>query len=141
MKNPSFMGYDRQSPRALDRTLDVFPRDFCLFKRHDPLAVLRGDVATGNAGIDGIDLDRRHQFGFLDRLLDRFHGTLDIDHDAFAEPSRRAGSDPDDVERPLIGDFRNYGADLRGPDVQPHKNLITLRHSPHTLSRTMTRLS
>src|SRR6266850_213914 len=103
MKNPSFMGDDRQGPRALDRTLDVFPRDLC--------------------------------------LLERFHGTLDIDHDAFAEPSRRAGSDPDDVKRPLIGDFRNYGADLRGPDIQPHKNLITLRHSPHTLSRTMTRLS
>ena len=141
MKNPSFMGDDRQSPRTLDRTLDVFPRHFCLLECHDTLTVLRRDMAAGDAGIDGIDLDRRHQLGFLNRFLDRFHRTLDIDHDAFAEPSRRAGSDPDDVERPLIGDFRNYGADLRGPDVQSHKNLITLRHSPHTLSRTMTRLS
>ena len=135
------MGDDRQGSRALDRTLDVFPRDLCLFERHNPLAVLRTDVAAGDAGINRIDLNRRHQLGFLDRLLDRFHGTLDIDHDALAEPSRLAGSDSDDVERPLLGDFRNYGADLRGPDIQPHKNLITLRHSPHTLSRTMTRLS
>ena len=135
------MGDDGQSPRAFDRTLDVFPRDFCLFERDDPLAVFRRDVAACNAGIDGIDLNRRHQLGFLHRLLDRFHGTLDVDHDTLAEPSRRAGSHPDNIEHAIIGDFRHDGADLRGPDIQPHKNLITLRHSPHTLSRTMTRLS
>ena len=141
MKNPPFMGNDCQGPRAFDRTLNVFPRHLRLFERHNPLAVLRRDVASGDAGIDRIDLDRRHQLGFLHRLLDRFHSTLDIDHDAFAKPSRWAGSDPDDVERPLIGNFRHDGADLGRPNIQPHKNLITLWHSPHTLSRTMTRLS
>src|SRR5215831_10954687 len=101
MKNPSLMWDDRKSPRALDSTLDVFPRDLCLFERHDSLAVLCGDVAAGDAGIDGIDLNRRHQLGFFDGLLDRFHGALDIDHNTFAESSRRAGADTDDIEGSL----------------------------------------
>src|ERR1044072_3844533 len=141
MKNPSFMRDDRQRPRTLDRTLDIFSRDFCLLEGYNALAVLGGNVATGNAGIDRIDLDRRHQLGFLDRLFDRFHRTLDVNHDTFARASRRTGSAPDDIENPLIGHLRDDRADLRRSDVQPYKNLVTLRHNPHSLSRTMTRLS
>ena len=37
MQYPSFMGNDRQSPRALDRTLDIFPRDFCFLSATTPL--------------------------------------------------------------------------------------------------------
>ena len=52
-----------------------------------------------SAEMDRIDFDAGHQLGFLDRLLDRLHGRLEVDHDTALDATGLGHADPDDVER------------------------------------------
>ena len=66
------------------------------------------------------DLDAGHQLRFLDRLLDRLHGGVEIDDDAALESLRLRHAEPDDVDATVVDQLADDGADLRGPDVEPY---------------------
>ena len=75
------------------------------------------------------DLDAGHQLGFLDRPLDRLDRGVEIDHDAALQPLRLGDAEADDVDAALVDELADDGADLRGPDVEPHHvALVSCQH-------------
>src|SRR5690606_29126708 len=70
------------------------------------------------------DLATGHQFGFLDRALDRVHRRLDVDHHAALEAVRRMGADADDFDRLARRVLADDGHDLRGADVEPDDQVL-----------------
>src|SRR5690606_10442205 len=96
--------------------------------RDDAVGVEPLDVPTRDADVDRLDLTAGHQLGFLDGLLDRGDGGVDVDHDALAEPPGRIRPDPDDVDA-VGGRLTDDGADLRRADVEADDEVPLLAHS------------
>ena len=73
----------------VDRAPDVLARDLPVLAghRHDAAAVEGLDVRARQSEVDGIDLDAGGEFRFVDRLLDRFDGRLEVDDHAAADPA------------------------------------------------------
>ena len=91
---------------ALDHPPDVVFTHFPIFDRNDAVRVEAADVTAGDAGEDRSDLTIGHQLGFLDGVLDRAHGGVDVHHHALAQAARRVGSDADDVDTRFPYDLR-----------------------------------
>ena len=73
-----------ESTSAFDGPLNIFTSHLRPFQRHHSLAVFSRNVTARNAGVDRVDLDRRHQFRFFNRFLDGLDGAFDINDDSFA---------------------------------------------------------
>src|SRR6185312_14326659 len=86
------------------------------------------DVRTGQGEMHQVDLDARHQLGFLDRLLDRIHRRLEIDHDTTLDPARLRDADADHVEAAVLQAFADDADDRRRADVEPHYVLLFPSH-------------
>jgi hypothetical protein len=72
---------DRDRPRCVDGPSDVLDADLATARghRHHPAAVLRGDVAAGQADHRGVDREPGHLLGEVDRLGHRLGGAIDLD--------------------------------------------------------------
>jgi hypothetical protein len=78
--------------------------------------------------VHGVDLDARHQLGFLDRLLDRLDGGLEVDDDAAADAARLGHADADDVDAVVLDELADDGADLRSADVEAYEIPVLPSH-------------
>ena len=75
--------------RRVDDAVDIARADFVIADRDDAVRVQAAHVAAGDPSVDRVDVTARHELGFLDGALDRVHGRLDVDDDAFLETARR----------------------------------------------------
>ena len=110
----------RHRLRRVDRAPHVVARDLAVLAgdRDHAAAVESLDVGTGQREMDGVDLDARHQLRFLDRLLDRVDGGIDVDDDAALDAARLGDADADNVERAVVHAFADDCGDARGADVK-----------------------
>ena len=95
-----------------------------------PSRRLRADVAAGDAGVDGPDLDAGHRLRALDRVLDRAHRPVDVGDDALAEAAARDVADAEDGD-PVGVDLADDGAHLRRADVEADDDLALRCCSAH----------
>ena len=77
----------------------------------------RADVAAGDAGVDGADLDAGHRLGRLDRVADRAHRPVDVGDDPLAEAATGHVADPEDGDAVGV-DLADDGRHLGGADVE-----------------------
>ena len=112
--------WQRHGLRGVDRAPHVVPRDLAVLAgdRNHAAAVESLDMGTGQREMDGIDFDARHQLCFLDRLLDRVDGGIDIDHDAALDAARLGDTDADNIERAVVHAFADDRGHARGADVK-----------------------
>ena len=75
-------------------------------------------------GVDLGDPAIRHQLGLLQHALDRPHRGLDVDDHALAQPARRLGAEPDDVEAAVGTDLGDDRDDLRRADVEADDHVL-----------------
>src|SRR5262245_34161771 len=78
--------------------------------------------------MDGIDLDARHELGFVDCLLDRFHRSFQVDDDTAADAARFGDTKADHFEAAVVEHFADYGRHLRRADVQADEVSLFARH-------------
>src|SRR5262245_14208004 len=76
-----------------------------------------------------VDFDAGHQFGFFDRLLDRFDRCLEVDNDAAPDAARLGDAEAHDIETVAIEDFGDDRGDLGGAAVEPNEIPFFTRHS------------
>ncbi len=91
---------------------------FAVADRRDAVRIAAADVAAGNARVDRADFATGHEFGFLDRALDRLHSGFDIHHNAALEPVRGMRADADHLDGFARRVFANDRHDFRRADVQ-----------------------
>src|SRR5690606_32928927 len=96
---------------GIDDTLDVVLADFLVLDGHDSVGVETTDVTSCDADVDGRDVASSHVLRFLNRLLNRLHGGIDVDHHALAHSSGASSTNADDVEA-ILGDFTDDCRDL-----------------------------
>ena len=93
-------GRQRHGLGRVDRAAHVLAGDLAVLAgdRDDAAAVEALDVRPGQRQVHRVDLDAGHQLGFLDRLLDRLDGRLEVDDDAAPDAARLGHAEADDVE-------------------------------------------
>ena len=72
---------NRHGTGRLNDPLDIHRRDFLVLDRNHAIRVEALDMATGNSGIDILDLAVGHQLHFLKHTRDRRHSIFNIDDD------------------------------------------------------------
>src|SRR5215470_7485060 len=117
-----FCGVDG-SPHVVAGDLTVLPRD-----GYDAATVEALDMRSRKREMYGIDLDARHQLRLFDRLLDRFHGGIDVDDHATLDATRFGGADADDVERAVVQAFADDGGHPRRADIKADEIAFSSRH-------------
>jgi hypothetical protein len=85
VEDPPLLRDHRERTGAFNGSVDIFSSHLRSFQRHDTLAVFGRDVAAGDAGVHGVDLNSRHQLCFFDGLLDGFNGAFNVDNDSFTQ--------------------------------------------------------
>ena len=112
------VGVDRDGARAFEDALDVGARHLAAGDGRDAVGRLRADVAAGDAGVDGADLDAGHRLRRLDGVLDRARRSSRC-CETMPLRSPRQGTVADAEDRdPVLGDLADDGAHLRGADVE-----------------------
>src|SRR5262249_40419161 len=95
---------------------------------HDAAAIEGLDVRARQPEMHGVDLDAGGQLRFVDRLLDRLDGSLEVHDDAAPDPSRLGEAEPDDVEPLIAGHLAHHGGDLRGTNVESDEVPFSTSH-------------
>ena len=97
-------GRQRHRLGRVDRPAHVVAGDLAVLAGDgdDAAAVEALDVRARQRQVHGVDLDAGHQLGFLDRLLDRVDGRLEVDDDAALDAARLGDADADDVEAAVV---------------------------------------
>jgi len=90
--------WNRYCPGGIDHPLDIVFRDLRSFDGNNSTTVKSGDVTAGNTGIHRGYFTACHEFCFLHRLFNRFHGGFDIDDDTFAKSDGWMGPDTDNID-------------------------------------------
>ena len=124
-------GRQRHRLGRVDRAPHVLARDLAVLPRHrdDAAAVESLDVRTGEREMHRVDLDARHQLGFLNRLLDGVDRGLEIDDDASTDAARLGDAEADDVEPAAVEHLADDRRHLRRADVEPDQVSLFTRHS------------
>ena len=104
--------------RCVEHALEVGVGHFAVADRDDAGRVSAVDMVAGDRGIHAAHFAAGHQFGLLDRALDRLHGGIDVDHHALAQPARFMRADADHLDRFARRVFADQRGDLGGPDVE-----------------------
>ena len=114
----ALVGGDRHGLRRFEHAVEVGVGDFAVADRRDALRVAALHVVAGDRGVDRADFAAGHQFGFLDRALDRLHGGFDVDDHAALQPARFVRADADHLDRVARRVFADQRRDLRRADVE-----------------------
>ena len=114
---------DRHRLGGIDDPPDVTLAYFAVLDRHDAVGIEGTDVPASDPRIHRRDLAVRHQLRFLDRMLDRVHGGVDVDDHSLAETPRRMGTDPNHIQA-VLGALRHDHTDFRGADVESDDQLF-----------------
>src|SRR5215831_10413710 len=112
-------------PRGLDHALDVLVVDLTVLPGdgdHAP-AVLGVDVRTGEGGYHRLASRARHALRGHHRRLDRVHGLLDVDHDAFAKAFRGDLADAVDAQLTVVVSLGDDDGHLTGAEVESDQPL------------------
>ena len=117
------VGRDRHRFGRVDHMLDVGLPDLPIAYGDHTVRVEAADMTARDAGVDRVDLAAGHQFGFLDRTLDRLRGRLDVHHHAALEAARRLGTDADELDAAVFGDLADQRHHFRGPDIESDDQL------------------
>jgi hypothetical protein len=72
----------------IDDAIHVPGRYFLVADCDDAVRIQAADVAAGNSRVNRMNITPRHQFGFLDRALDRMHRRLDVYDDTLLQATR-----------------------------------------------------
>ena len=122
---------NRDCACSVNNTIDVAGTHLFVTNRDDAVRVQAAYVATRDAGVDGVNITPRHQFGFFDGALNRMHGRLDIDDDALLEAARRMRPDADHFDHAVFIDLTDNRHDFRRADVQTNDQVLVhaFRHS------------
>ena len=118
------IGRNRNRFRGLDHPLDVLLRHFAVLDRHHAARVDALDVAARDAGINLADFAVRHQFGLLERALNRADRCLDIDDHPFLEAFGRMAAHADHLETAVRLHFGDDRRDLRRADVETDDQVL-----------------
>jgi len=110
--------------RGVYHPVDVTIAHFLVPNCDDPVRVQAAYMAAGNTGINRVNVATRHQFRFLDGALNRVHGRLDIDDNAFLESARRVRTDANHFDIALVADLADDRDDLRRADVEPDNQVF-----------------
>ena len=87
-----------------------------------PSDALRTDVAPGDAGVHGADLDAGHRLRRVDGVADGTHRPVDVRDDALAQSAARHVADAE--HRDAVGvDLADHGRHLGGADVEADHDL------------------
>ncbi len=87
-----------------------------------------------------IDLDAGHQLRFLDRLLDRVDGGLEVDDHAAADAVRFGDAEADDVDAAPVHELADDGRHFRCADVEADQISFFSRHCSPLVSASAQRL-
>ena len=114
-------GRQRHGLRRIDRAPHVLARDLAVLAGDgDHAAAVEAlDVRARQREVHRVDLDAGHQLRFLDGLLDRLDGRLEVDDDAAPDAARLGDAEADDVEAAAVEDLADDGRHLRRADVEP----------------------
>ena len=112
------VGGNVHGARGFDHPFDIERRDFPVLDRDHAGGVEALDVAAGDAGESRGDLAVGHQFGFLERALDRADRRLDVDDHALLETFGLMAAHAENLEVPVGPELRDQRHHLRGADVQ-----------------------
>ncbi len=125
-------GRQRHGLGRIDRPSHVLAGDLAVLAGdgNHATAVEPLDVRPGQGEVDRIDLDARHQFGFLDRLLDGIDRCFEVDDDAPPDAARLDDTDPHHVEPAAVDHLRDDGRHLGRADVEPDEVPLLTRHLP-----------
>jgi len=129
-KDVQDLAVQRDADRAggVDGAPHVHLLDLAALDGDDAVAVEALDVAAGDPGEHGADLDAGHELGLLDGLLDRLDGAVDVDDDPLAKPLGGGRPQPDDVDAG-VGPLGHDGGHFRRPDVETRHDVDLFRHS------------
>ena len=107
---------------GFDGAIDVGLRNFAVFDFDNPLRIQAADMVTRDTGRNVADFGVRHQFGFIDCLLNGLGRRVNVGYHACFKAARRCLSESDDVDFVVVLYFANQGddfgcADIEGTDI------------------------
>ena len=107
---------------GFDGAVDVGLRNFAVFDFDNPLRIQAADMVTRDTGRNVADFGVRHQFGFIDCLLNGLGRRVNVGYHACFKAARRCLSESDDVDFVVVLYFANQGddfgcADIEGTDI------------------------
>ncbi len=131
--NDEFLGQHMQH-LLIGRDVDGFggfqnPRhiglgDFLVLDRDHSTGVEAQNVAARDAGVNAADLAIAHQFGFLQRALNRRHRAFDVHDHAALESARFMLAQSDHLVSIVTAHLGDNGNHFRGADVQTHDQVL-----------------
>ena len=129
----SLVGRYRDRARRIDHTIHVTAADFLVADCNDAVGVQAADMATGDSGVNRVDLAAGHELGLFDSTLYRLDGGLDVNDDAALQPARWMRTDADYFYRVLGGQLADDRDDFGCADIEPDDKLAVTSFS-HRLS-------
>ncbi len=126
----SVFGGQIDSPGVLDDVLLVVLGDFPIQRQNlmHPAVVQALHMRTGDAEINTADFHVGHLLRFDDRGAHVIRRLLRIHDLAFAHAARARLAESHDVQRALVADLADDGANLRGADFQPDDDGVGVKH-------------
>ncbi len=118
------IGGNRHRPGRIDHPVHVRLGHLPFLDGGDAVGVETADMATRDAGMDGVNFAARHELRLFHRPLDGLHGGLDIHHDALLDAPRWMGADADDLDPLVVLHFAHQGGNLGRADIQPDQEVL-----------------
>ena len=120
------VGRNRYRFGGFHNAIHIALRHFAVLDCNHAVGVETSDVTARDACPHITDLAIGHEFGFLERALDRIDGRLDVHHHAFLQSARWRAAHSNDLETAFWPHLRDDSRDLRRADVESDNQILAL---------------